>query len=437
MSDLAGDYRRPTRSNHLAPTDRQATPGSPVDVPNSHASGNTLSRDSPPKLRVLLVGNYVRDGQESMQRFAAAMLAGLQESGIGAELLLPPVWLGRAGSSSAAGLGKWLSYLDKFGLFPILLRRVLNTMRHRHPGDEIVVHVCDHSNAIYTRYLQKVPHLVTCHDLLAVRSARGEFPQNPTRWSGRLLQELILSGIRRSPQIVCDSEATRKDVLRLTGLPAHRISMIPVALNYPYSPMPPAEARRRVVELGARAGVVELGDSFLLHVGGNQWYKNRPAVIRIHAELSATRQNAPWLVLVGRGVTAEMESALHHHPARQRVVFIEGCSNEDLRALYSVADALLFPSLAEGFGWPLVEAQACGCPVVCSSIAPLPEVAGDAALYCNVQDEAAFARQITTLLSQPDLRETLVQRGFANVKRFQLPQMIAAYVRTYRAFAST
>ena len=147
-------------------------------------SGNAALR-----LRVLLVGNYLRDGQESMQRFAEATLAGLTRQGIDARLIRPEAVLGRLSASSQSGLGKWLGYIDKFVLFPLRLKREVDAAQREAISEggaaDVVVHICDHSNAPYTRSLRNVAHVVTCHDLLAIRSARGEIAQNPTRWSGR------------------------------------------------------------------------------------------------------------------------------------------------------------------------------------------------------------------------------------------------------------
>ena len=124
----------------------------------------------PARARVLLVGNYLPDGQESMLRFARMMLDGLRSSGREAELVSPGVFFGRW-LPSTHGLGKWLAYLDKFVLFPWTLRRRVRTLG---PGG--VVQICDHSNAMYAPAAASAGHpvLVVCHDLGAVRGALGE-----------------------------------------------------------------------------------------------------------------------------------------------------------------------------------------------------------------------------------------------------------------------
>jgi hypothetical protein len=117
-------------------------------------------------VKVLLVANYVRDRQYSMLRFSELLESELGKCGHDVRVIRPAVRLGRVGRRWH-GVGKWLGYADKFLLFPARLRKACAWAD--------IVHVCDHSNSLYTRYLDRFPHIVTCHDLLAVRLAQGEF----------------------------------------------------------------------------------------------------------------------------------------------------------------------------------------------------------------------------------------------------------------------
>ena len=116
-----------------------------------------------------------------------------------------------------------------------------------------------------------------------------------------------------------------------------------------------------------------------------------------------------------------------------RVVELTNASNEDLQALYSKATALLFPSLREGFGWPIIEAQACGCPVFTSDRVPMTEVGGDAAIYLDPTDPPAAAAVIANSLDRiPQLR----QAGLENAKRFSSSAMISSYSSVYQRLAA-
>jgi glycosyltransferase involved in cell wall biosynthesis len=378
-------------------------------------------------MRILLIANYLLDVQQSMQRFAGMLEAGFTKAGHEVRILRPAV---RAGNLARNESGvKWLGYVDKLVLFPHVLREALDWAE--------IVHICDHSNSVYMKYLEGRPHVVTCHDLLAIRSAHGEICGQETRWSGRRLQSMILGGLDRARQIVCVSDATRKDVLRIVrgaDKGGKEVTRIYNGLNYPYSPMDRNEAERHLNGLGLAAD-----RPFLLHVGGNQWYKNRIGVLRIFAQLHryAVVENLA-LVMVGKPWTEEMRRFIRSNDLQSDVVELSDVAEEDLRALYSSAELMLFPSLAEGFGWPIVEAQACGCPVVASNVAPMTEVGGEAAIYIDPNELESVAQGVGgALKGGPALRMGLREASLRNAARFSTPAMIDAYLGLYERVAET
>ncbi len=367
-------------------------------------------------MKILLIGNYQPDQQESMQRFANMLQAGLAQLGHEVRLIQPEPFFGKI-KLSASGLGKWLGYIDKFLLFPSQLRRAASWAD--------VVHICDHSNAMYTKYLQNVPHLVTCHDLLAIRSALGEIKENPTKWTGQQLQQIILSGLKRSQRVACVSEQTRTELIRLAKLNPDIVSVIYNGLNHPYAPMEKAEVDERLNSLG-----ISSDSPFILHVGGNQWYKNRLGVLSIFKCLSQQHNLLDlYLVMAGKPFTNQMHQFIQKNSLKKQVIELLAVENEDLRALYSAATALLFPSLQEGFGWPIAEAQACGCPVFSSNRAPMTEVGGEAAIYINSECPEQAAREIAKNLANVS---KLKQAGLINVQRFTPLRMLESYIKLYQ-----
>jgi glycosyltransferase involved in cell wall biosynthesis len=115
---------------------------------------------------------------------------------------------------------------------------------------------------------------------------------------------------------------------------------------------------------------------------------------------------------------------------------VQGVGNEDLRALYSTAECLVFPSLAEGFGWPIAEAQACGCRVVTTGRAPMTEVGGEPALYVNPEDiESAAARIAGLLAESSERRSERMRSGLAHARRFCTQGMIDKYLAIYQELA--
>jgi glycosyltransferase involved in cell wall biosynthesis len=370
---------------------------------------------------VLLIGNYPLDRQQSMQRFATMMLQGLAAAGIPVEVAAPaPVFGKLLGIENFAG--KWLAYIDKFILFPRQLRKRLSQRAD-------VVHICDHSNAMYVTGAGKTPVVVTCHDLIAVRSALGEELHCPVSFTGRLLQRWILRRLRRADTLVCVSRATCDDAEELVSRnqPSPKLEMINNGLNYPYRKLPEAEALARLKNVSG------LTQPFVLHVGSNLPRKNRDGVLRIFA-----RTKDKWdarLVFGGDPLDSEQLSLAGRLGIADRTIQIKDAPAHLLEALYNCAVALLFPSLSEGFGWPIIEAQACGCPVVCSSIAPMPETAGDAGLFRDAIDEAGFAADILRL-SDPAERAGWAEKGLRNAERFSTEKMISRYIDVYRSLGA-
>ena len=374
-----------------------------------------------PRPMVLLIGNYPADQQQSMQRFGKMMLQGLIGAGIAAELIQPEPFFGSF-KFGGSFISKWLAYIDKFLLFPRKLQRKLSK-----PVE--VVHICDHSNAVYAKSIDKTPVLVTCHDLLAVRGALGEETDCPASFAGRYFQRWILKGLRRATAIACVSRATLHDAERLIARDRDRpaLHVVPNGLNFPYQKQSPEIVRKRL------RGIVDPTRPFVLHVGSNLRRKNREGVLRI---FSKTKND--WdgrLVLAGDSMSAELHSLGQELGISDRISEVVDADSETLEALYSSALALLYPSRFEGFGWPIIEAQACGCPVVCSNREPLPEVGGDAVLTRDVDDEAGLAAEILRLLD-PIERERWSAKGLRNAEKFSAQKMIARYIELYRALGA-
>ena len=385
---------------------------------------------------ILLVGNYENDRQESMQRFANMLLSGLQGVAVAAEIIRPLPCLGRF-SNSAQGLGKWLGYIDKFVLFPGRLRRRIAELKYDLKADSknratrCLVHICDHSNAVYTRSLQGTPHLVTCHDMLAVRSATGEFHENRTRWSGRILQKYILAGVQRADHVTCVSEATRRDILKVLGETRGGVSVIRNGLNDRFEPLHPEQVRITLGEVFSRVAKTA-PQRYLFHIGGNQWYKNRRGLIETYTRIAEEMSDPPALVLAGKELPLELRELMHSVPAAGRIFHVGSVSNQELNALYSGAVALFFPSLAEGFGWPLIEAQAAGCPIITTDRPPMNEICGPGALLIQPSDPKQAGRKIREFINMDQIeRQRVSNLGIENARNYAASEMIKNYVNLY------
>lgn len=370
-------------------------------------------------MKVLLVGNYLYDGSTSMQIWARALQRELSEMAVEVRLIAPRPIFGRLRPSSN-GLGKWLGYIDRFMIFPLRLRAAA--------ADADLVHICDHGNAMYCASLGHKPTVVTCHDMLAVRGAMHEVPEMRASLFGRYLQSWICDGLRLATKVACVSSATYDDASRILG-GRDRLLIVLNGLNYPFKRIPADEAERRL------AGIPNLSRPFLLHVGSNHSRKNRAAVLRVFAALAL--QSDLQLVFAGEALDKKLLAVAGELGVLGRVVQVVKSDVDVLEALYNRAIALLFPSSHEGFGWPVIEAQACGCPVVASDIPPLVEVLRDTALLHRLDDEKGMAGSIRRLLDDEEYCSRVRQLGFENVRsRFQTARMMNEYVALYKEIAA-
>ena len=274
-------------------------------------------------------------------------------------------------------------------------------------------------------------------------------PRHRVRVSGRLYQRWILRGLNATGRVACVSRATSRDILRLTSLAPDQVSLVHNGLNHSYAPLREIDAVARLREVSLRFGngmVSMLNTGFILHVGGNQWYKNRSGLIQIYARLCEKMLHPPYLVMAGKPFTPSLRQEIASHHLEDRVIELTCVSNEDLRTLYCTAQLLLFPSLEEGFGWPIVEAQACGCRVVIADREPMTEIGGGAAVCFKLESTSssegaplstdsthhAASVVIQTLLETGEERFDRVQRGLRNASGFSTDRMVENYVELYR-----
>jgi glycosyltransferase involved in cell wall biosynthesis len=251
------------------------------------------------------------------------------------------------------------------------------------------------------------PSVATIHDL-----GFEHFPRAHTRSQLAYLRWSTRHNVRRGRRLLADSQATRHDLLHRYRAAAARIDVV-------YPGVDPA--MRRVSDPARLAAVrarLNLQGPFLLHLGTIQPRKNLARLVRAFGRSGLTHS----LVLAGRRgwLAEETTAAVERQPeeVRSRILLSGFVADEDKAALISAGDALVFPSLYEGFGFPVLEANACGTPVLCADGSSLPEVAGEAALLVDPLDEAALAAGMVRIVSDAALREHLVATGYRNVARF-------------------
>ena len=383
-------------------------------------------------LHLVLLAHPPFLGIRSQSLFAQSLAQGLTARGHLVEVRHPAA---RARRWAGEGrLAKWAGYVDQYLLFPLALRRAM-----RHDAADTLYVFCDQALGPWLPAVLPRPHVVHCHDLLALRSALGDIAEHTTSPTGRLYQRYIRRGFRRARHFISISQRSRDDLHRHGGVAPAISEVVYNGLNRPYRAVPLDEARATL----RRHGIAVDGRRCIVHVGNGQWYKNTAGVIAIYAALarSMTGSAMPPLWIVGPALGRELDEVVAALPAAAEVRRFDGLAGEALEAMYSVAEVLLVPSLAEGFGWPIAEALACGCPVITTGEAPMTEVGGDAALYLprlnHGDDIGAWADHGAVLLRRVMSRsaaekESAARVGQAQAARFDADRAVDAYIEIYR-----
>jgi glycosyltransferase involved in cell wall biosynthesis len=275
---------------------------------------------------------------------------------------------------------------------------------------------------------QDTPFLTIVHD---VRLLEAE----PAARLGALRRALwklttfasLKAGLRRAASVVCVSRFTRDRLISWFPAADGRIEVIHNGIDVEEWAAPPPRAA--IAALRDRLGLPP-GSDYVLGIGAHSEQKNFPALIRAFARLTDDAAT-PHLVIAGREAadTARMKATAEALGVSPRVIFVSGLADEEIRASMHGARLFAFPSLYEGFGIPVLEAFAAGTPVVSSAIAPVEEVAADAAFLVDPHDEAALGDALQALWDDPERRAGLARAGRARVAAFHQAHMATRYRR--------
>jgi glycosyltransferase involved in cell wall biosynthesis len=282
------------------------------------------------------------------------------------------------------------------------------------PGVDLF-HATDH----LLPYFRRIKSVFTLHDLIFL--FHPETHKSLNRWFLTLMMPRFL---RAADAVIAVSECTKRDAIRFYRIPEEKITVIYEGVNPRFRPASP----EAIAAVRARYGLPE---RFILYVGTIEPRKNLTTLLEAFHHLLATYDLR--LVIVGKKgwLYERFFRRLRELGLEGQVIFTGYVPDEDLPAIYSAADLFVFPSLYEGFGLPVLEAMACGAPVVCSNTSSLPEVAGDAALLVDPTDARALTGAMEQVLTNERLWATLRAKGMERARGFTWEK--AAY-RTWEVY---
>lgn len=298
--------------------------------------------------------------------------------------------------------------IKKFLLFDIqtILKRVPFWLRLPKEG---IVHLTDQQQAGCLLWGKNKKSIVTVHDLIPLTTNEDPFLR-------RALLRIALLGLHNASRIIADSSHTKQDIVKYVNYPSEKIDVVPLGIDHTI--FRPSKRRREKYRV--------------LYVGSEMPRKNLVTLFRAFA-LVKRRIPEAELIKIGSsqwpGAREELVKLADDNKLKNSIIFKDVVEN--LVEEYQKATVFVFPSHYEGFGLPVLEAMACGCPVICSNVTSLPEVGGEAVIFFNPSNESELADRICHVLTHEDLQRSLSRKGIKRAKCFSWKKTVKETVEVY------
>ncbi len=276
-----------------------------------------------------------------------------------------------------------------------------------------------HSPYYVKPYWLPCPSVVTIHDLMPIIYAQ----HLPSRWTAWIFRATAGLAVRTAVRIIAVSESAKTDLNHHFALSLEKIVVTHEAANGRFHPL----QKGAVEEVRRKYG---LARRYVLYVGINKPHKNLVHLIEVFGALDTEAK----LVLAGKEDPRypQAREAAERLGLSERVLFLGDVADDDLPALYNAGELFVFPSLYEGFGLPVLEAMACGTPVVCSNTSSLPEIVGDAAIMLDPLDREAWVAAMKEVLERKALRSEMREKGLQRAKMFSWEETARKTWEVYR-----
>lgn len=271
------------------------------------------------------------------------------------------------------------------------------------------------------------PTVVTVHDLIPMK-----FPDYfPAGIKGKIKWWIQKTSLKSCRAIITDSYASKEDIIKFAGIEEDKIKVIYLGIGEQFEIIKSKEILERAKNR------LKLPDEFILHVGDVNHNKNIQGLLGAF-KIILNKYPSLNLVLIGNGFTnsssqlSQITQLIKSLRLSDKVISFSNITGSDLAAIYNLAKVYLEPSFAEGFGLPVLEAMACGCPVVASNCSSLPEIVGDAGITVNPYKKLDIANGCLKILSDVKRREDIIQKGLKRAKLFSWVKCAKETIEVYK-----
>jgi len=349
------------------------------------------------KKNVILFGGYADENRKSMEIYSSRLKDSIEKT-------VPRKWKidifnNVLPDCCRTNFGLLLRF-SKYFLYPYQVSKSKSS----------VIHIFDHSYAHLLYFINANKSIVTVHDLMPIIGWKKNIPG--LRYKNYpILFKLAMFSLRKAKAIIAVSENTKRDLEKYVGLDSNKITVIYNGVDESFVPIENVDKDLFCEKFNISS------ENYSILITGNQQYKNHITSFNVIKNLEKITDRSIQLVWLGSS-DEEYEKISKKVKLTTPVIRVFNLSKTELNGLYNCVDCLLFPSWYEGFGWPPLEAMACGTPVVSSNSGPLPEIVSNAALTAAPDDIDAFVRSVYTVLTNEEERNKLIKLGRKNISRF-------------------
>lgn len=361
-------------------------------------------------VNVLLARDVPEERRYSMERYADELQRAFNDN---PTYSVGSMVIHQAAFAARLGLPRLDSYFARFVRYPIAA-----ALR-----EADVYHIIDQGYAHIAAFLPKRRTVITCHDLMLLRARDGTLGPKGT-WTSTLRFQWSTSYLQRVGHVICVSEATRADLQRYRRVPEDRVSVVPNGIASRFRPLNEEAIR------AAKTTLLGNADQAILHVSTGVPYKNVDATLRVLGALRSAGRNVA-LVRVGVSLNDAEVDLARKLGVIEYVVECGRVGDDRLVELYNASEVLLFPSFHEGFGWPPLEAMACGTPVVTSDAPALMEIVEGAGLVAPPGDLRGLTAAIRAILDDPGFASKLRAQGLARASYYTWGRTTAGVADVY------
>jgi len=365
-------------------------------------------------IKVLFLRGFLKGEPTSTTLYVDGLISALQKYAatevVGEEFIpkvLLPSWF----------QGTWGMRFARYFLYPFRAQHQTQT----------ITHLLDYSYAHILYFCNPDNTIVTVTDLMPLLWWKGLLPIK-TKKGIPVAVLYSIYALKRAAHIIAISSNTKKDLVKLSGCDPSKISVVYLGVDDVFKPY------TKELKNTLRNQLFGTESKKIILITGSQFYKNHEIALKTIASLLANGLKNTYLVKTGNP-TQHWLDLVEKYGLKKNVINIGFVPREQMPDLYNVVDLLFFPSLYEGFGWPPLEAMACGTPAVTSNVASLPEVMGDIDTMCDPFDIVGFAKKIESLLNNKDYRQRVIQQGIAQSAKFTWEKTAHEVISVYKDVA--